>query len=107
MPPPPESAAAVAEPPAELAAPPSLARIAGDGRAGVIAATVAAPSWLVLFNADFGRMYAQFLFFGALAPLLLLRAIDNGRRRDWVLWWLACLGVLASHPYGAFVLAAG
>src|SRR5947207_193998 len=42
-----------------------------------------------------------------LAPLLLLGAHDSQRLRDWIYWWLACLGVLASHPYGAFVLAAG
>jgi hypothetical protein len=82
-------------------------RLARDGRVGVVAATLAAPSWLVLFSGDFARMYAQFLFFGTLAPLLLLRALDRQRTRDWVYWWLACLGVLASHPYGAFVLAAG
>src|SRR3954449_4331190 len=39
-------------------------RLAGDLRVGVVAATVAAPSWLVLFNSDFARMYAMFLFFG-------------------------------------------
>jgi hypothetical protein len=83
------------------------ARLARDGRVGVVAALLAAPSWLVLFSADFARMYAQFLFFGALASLLLLRALDRQRLRDWVFWWLACMGVLASHPYGAFVLAAG
>jgi hypothetical protein len=83
------------------------ARIARDGRVGVVAALLAAPCWLVLFNADFARMYAEFLFFATLAPLLLLRALERGRTRDWVWWWLAGLGVLASHPYGAFVLAAG
>jgi hypothetical protein len=83
------------------------ARMVRDGRVGVVAATLAAPSWLVLFHADFARMYAQFFFFSTLAPLLLLRALDGRRRRAWIFWWLASLAVLASHPYGAFVLAAG
>jgi uncharacterized membrane protein len=83
------------------------ARLARDARVGVVAATLAAPSWLVLFSSDFARMYAEFLFFGTLAPVMLLRALDSRRTRDWVFWWLASLGVLAAHPYGAFVLAAG
>src|SRR5207253_1660501 len=37
----------------------------------------------------------------------LLRALDRQRLRDWAFWWLACIGALASHPYGAFVLGAG
>jgi uncharacterized membrane protein len=82
-------------------------RLARDVRAGVVAATLVAPSWLVLFSSDFARMYAEFLFFGTLAPVLLLRALDHRRTRDWVFWWLASLGVLAAHPYGAFVLGAG
>jgi len=82
-------------------------RLARDMRVGVVAATLAAPSWLVLFSSDFARMYAEFLFFGTLAPVMLLRALDSRRTRDWAFWWLASLGVLAAHPYGAFVLAAG
>ena len=83
------------------------ARLGRDWRVGVVAAVVAAPSWLVLFHANFGRMYAMFLFFGALAPLLLLRALERDRTKDWAGWWAASLLALACHPYGAFVLGAG
>src|SRR5207237_3685176 len=41
----------------------------------------------------------------ALSFLALLAALERGGRRRWALWALAILATVASHPYGAIVLA--
>lgn len=80
------------------------ARLAGRA-AGLGAAVVASASWLLLFYGVFGRMYSLFLLTSALSYLALLAAVDGGGRRRWTLWAVAALAMLASHPYGALVLA--
>ena len=73
-------------------------RLVGPRRA--LAATVlACSSWVFLFHAVFGRMYALFLL-TATASFLALVA------RRWGWWALATLAALAAHPYGVLVLAA-
>ena len=62
-------------------------------------------SWVVLYQAVFGRMYALFLLTSALSYLALLSRWSSGGRRRWVLWGIAVLATLASHPYGVLVLA--
>jgi hypothetical protein len=49
-------------------------------------------------------MYSLFLFTSALSYLLLERALEGGGRR-WAWWALAVLATIATHPYGALVLA--
>ncbi len=72
-------------------------RLVGPRRA--LAATVlASASWVFLFHAVFGRMYALFLL-AATASFLALVA------RRWGWWALATLATLAAHPYGALLLA--
>jgi hypothetical protein len=74
------------------------ARLVGPRRA--LAATVlASASWVFLFHAVFGRMYALFLL-AATASFLALLA------RRWGWWTVAALAALAAHPYGALMLAA-
>ena len=51
-------------------------------------------------------MYSLFLFLSLLSFVLLLRALDRGTWRSWSLWAFAILLAVASHPYGALVLAA-
>jgi hypothetical protein len=80
------------------------ARLA-DRRTALLATALAAGSWVFLFHGVFGRMYSLFLFTSTLAALALLRALERGRARDWALWSLAMLACIASHPYGALVLA--
>lgn len=73
-------------------------RLVGPRRA--LAATVlACASWVFLFHAVFGRMYALFLL-TATASFLALVA------RRWAWWSAATLAALAAHPYGVLVLAA-
>lgn len=80
------------------------ARLAGRTVALTATAIVSA-SWVLLFHGIYGRMYSLFLLTSALSYLALLVAVERGGRRAWVLWALALLATVASHPYGALVLA--
>jgi hypothetical protein len=76
------------------------------GRAvGLGATALVSGSWVLLFHGIYGRMYSLFLFTSALSYLALLHALDRGRPRAWCLWAIAMLATLATHPYGALVLA--
>ena len=81
------------------------ARLA-DRMVGLVAALLAAGTWVLLFHGIYGRMYSLFLFTSLLSFLALVSALDSGRRRDFALWGLALLAVLASHPYAVLVIAA-
>ena len=81
-----------------------LSRLGGR-RVGLIATVLLAASWVTLFHGIYGRMYGLFAFASAMSFLALLRALDRRRPLDWGLWALAVLATLASHQYGAFVLA--
>jgi hypothetical protein len=50
-------------------------------------------------------MYSLFLFTSALSYLALLVAVERDDRRHWALWGVATVATIASHPYGALVLA--
>ena len=80
------------------------ARLGGRVRA-LYATAIVAASWTFLFHGVYGRMYSLFLLTSALSFLALLRALDRGGRTAWVLWALAILATVATHPYGALVLA--
>ncbi|MHB1243195.1 MAG: hypothetical protein ACYC1P_07340, partial [Gaiellaceae bacterium] len=82
-----------------------LARLAGPARA-LLATAVVATSWTFLFHGVYGRMYSLFLLTSALSFLALLHALDRGGRKAWALWAAAILATVATHPYGALVLAA-
>ena len=81
-----------------------LARLGGRASA-LIGTLLVATSWTFLFHGVYGRMYSLFLFTAALSYLALLGALERGSRRGWVLWALAILATVATHPYGALVLA--
>ena len=81
-----------------------VARLAGRGVA-LVATVLVSASWVLLFHGIYGRMYSLFLFASALSYLALLWALDHGRAWRFALWGLAALACVASHPYGALVLA--
>jgi hypothetical protein len=81
-----------------------LVRRLTDRWTSLVAAVLIAPSWMLLFHAIYGRMYALFLFTATLSYLALLHALDRNDRRAWILWTLAILACVATHPYGALVL---
>ena len=80
-------------------------RLAGRS-AALIATALVAGSWVFLFHGVYARMYSLFLFLSLLSFVLLLRALDRGTWKSWTLWGVAILLAVASHPYGALVLAA-
>ncbi len=71
---------------------------------GVVAAALAGASWALLFHGVYGRMYGLFLFLSLASLLLLLRALEDGRRAGWAVWAGTMLLCVATHPYGALVL---
>jgi Dolichyl-phosphate-mannose-protein mannosyltransferase len=79
-------------------------RLAGEIPALVATAIVSA-SWMLLFHGVYGRMYSLFLLTSALSYLACLSAVSHGGGRRWALWALAVLATVATHPYGALVLA--
>jgi hypothetical protein len=83
-----------------------LARRLADRGTALAATALVAGSWVFLFHGVYARMYSLFLFLSLLSFLLLLRAVDRRASLPWCLWGIAILLVVASHPYGALVLAA-
>ncbi len=83
----------------------ALVRRLADAATGLIAVTLLAGTWVLLFHGVYARMYSLFLLTSALSYLALLSATETGRRRDWALWGAATLATLATHPYGALVVA--
>jgi len=79
-------------------------RIAGAVPALIATALVSA-SWMLLFHGIYGRMYSLFLLTSAVSYLACLDAVARGGARRWALWALAVLLTVATHPYGALVLA--
>jgi hypothetical protein len=80
------------------------ARLVGRGPA-LVATALASASWMLLFHGVYGRMYSLFLLTSLLSFLALLAALEHGGRRRWALWAVAILLTIATHPYGALVLA--
>jgi len=80
------------------------ARLAGR-TAGLAATAIGSASWMLLFHGIYGRMYSLFLLTSALSYLAFLAAVAEGGRKRWALWAVAILATVATHPYGALVLA--
>jgi hypothetical protein len=76
-----------------------------DRTVALVATAMVVPSWMLLFHGIYGRMYSIFLFTATLSYIALLNAIERRDRRGWLLWGLAMLACIATHPYGALVLA--
>jgi len=81
-----------------------VGRLAGR-RVALVATILVATSWMFLFHGVFGRMYSLFLLTSTLSFLALLGALERGDRLRWIAWAAATLAAVASHPFGAFVLA--
>jgi len=81
------------------------ARLA-DRLVGVIAAVLASGTWALLFHGIYGRMYSLFLFTSLLSFIALLDALERRGKRRYVLWAIALLATLASHPYAVLVFGA-
>ncbi len=77
-----------------------------DRTTGLVAALLASGTWALLFHGIYGRMYSLFLFTSTLSFIALLGALKHGGTRRFVLWGVALLATLASHPYAVLVIAA-
>src|SRR5438128_1219676 len=75
-----------------------------DRTTALVATAIVSPSWMLLFHGVYGRMYSLFLFTSLLSYIALLRALERRDRTAWMLWALAMLACIATHPYGALVL---
>ena len=76
-----------------------------DRVTALVATVLASSSWILLFHGIYGRMYSLFLFTSALAYLALLWALDRGGALRFTAWGAVAVACVASHPYGALVLA--
>ncbi|MGH3104225.1 MAG: hypothetical protein ACRDN6_09050, partial [Gaiellaceae bacterium] len=83
----------------------ALAARLADRTVALVATALASASWVLVFHGVYARMYSLFLFTSALSYLLLLSALREGGRRRWALWAGSVLLCVATHPYGALVLA--
>ncbi|HSC93067.1 MAG TPA: glycosyltransferase family 39 protein [Gaiellaceae bacterium] len=82
-----------------------LVRRLTDRLTAALATALLSTSWVLLFHAVYARMYSIFLFTSLLSYLALLAALRDGGLRRWALWAAAILLCVATHPYGALVLA--
>ena len=93
---------------AAVASVPLIARLAErltDRATALLATGLASVSWVLLFHGIYARMYSIFLLTSLLSFLALLAALREGGTRRFVLWGAAALLCVATHPYGALVLA--
>ncbi len=75
-------------------------------RAGIAAAALVAVNPMLLWYSQEARAYALFALLTALSLLYFARALDRGRRRDFIAWGIASALALATHYFAAFPIAA-
>ena len=81
-----------------------LGRELYDRRTGLIAATFATASPLLVWYSQEVRMYTFATLFGLLALLTQLRAIRNGTMGNWAAYILATAALLWSHYFGLLLI---
>jgi len=74
-------------------------------RAGLIAAAIVAVNPMLIWYSQEARSYALLVFFGALALLFFVRALNSWLGRDLALWALASAFALCSHYFAVFPVA--
>jgi uncharacterized membrane protein len=82
-----------------------LGRELYDRRTGLVAATFAAASPVLIWYSQEVRMYEFVALFGLLALLTQLRAIRNGTMLNWAAYILATAALLWSHYFGLLLIA--
>jgi mannosyltransferase len=75
-------------------------------RAGVIAAALVAVNPMLLWYSQEARAYALLGLFCALSLLFCVRALQEGRKRDFVWWGVFSALALATHYFAVFPLIA-
>ena len=82
-----------------------IGRELASRRAGLIAAAIAAVNPMLIWYSQEARSYAALVFFGALALLFFVRALNRGGGRDLAWWALASGLALCSHYFAVFAVA--
>jgi uncharacterized membrane protein len=75
-------------------------------RTGLVAAALVAVNPMLLWYSQEARAYAMLALFCALSLLYCLRALRDGRSRDFTLWGVFSALALATHYFAVFPLAA-
>jgi 4-amino-4-deoxy-L-arabinose transferase-like glycosyltransferase len=75
-------------------------------RAGIVAAALVATNPMLLWYSQEARGYALFALLTSVALLYFVRALDGGRRRDFIGWGIASALALATHYFAFFPIAA-
>jgi len=77
-----------------------------DRRAGIAAAALVAVNPMLLWYSQEARAYSLFALLTALSALYFVRALDRGRRRDFIGWGVVSALALATHYFAVFPIAA-
>jgi hypothetical protein len=77
-----------------------------DRRAGIAAAAFATVAPFTVWYADEARMYGLFMLFGALALWMQVRAIRDGRTRDFLLWAAAAAAMIWTQYFAVLFVGA-
>jgi uncharacterized membrane protein len=77
-----------------------------DRRAGIAAAALVAVNPMLLWYSQEARAYSLFALLTALSALYFVRALDRGRRRDFIGWGIASALALATHYFAVFPIVA-
>jgi 4-amino-4-deoxy-L-arabinose transferase-like glycosyltransferase len=80
-------------------------RIAGVGT-GLLAALVVAISPFAIWYSDEARAYMLMMFLVALSTLAMLKSVNGGGRRWWVVYAVSACAALYSHYTAVFVIVA-
>ncbi len=83
-----------------------VARELRGTRAGLLAAALVAVNPMLLWYSQEARAYALLAFFCAVSLLYCVRALQEGKRRDFVLWGAFSALALATHYFAVFPLIA-
>ncbi len=81
-------------------------RNSGTNWVGVVAAALVATNPMLVWYSQEARAYALFALLTSVALLYFVRALDGGRRRDFVRWGIASALALATHYFAVFPVAA-
>lgn len=81
-----------------------IGRELASARTGAILAAIVAVNPMLIWYSQEARSYALLVFFGALALLFFVRALQTGRGRDLALWALASALSLCSHYFAVFAV---
>jgi len=74
-------------------------------RTGLLAAALVAVNPMLLWYSQEARAYALLALFCAISLLYCVRALQDGKRRDFVLWGVFSALALATHYFAVFPLA--